>query len=180
MASLGTAAHPRSIARPDGRTVGRVASYGLSLAGIYLSLGFLFYFASKEKLIGDSGSMPAGLQKAFHGSFISSFPGDSAAWTILGILEALVVVGLVFSLARGEFLVQRTKPVLIGSLSLAMAVFGLMAFAENMIGDNATVSELWIYLVGSAALIFLVRMMPPYRSLGWLAGEAHTEHDASS
>jgi hypothetical protein len=123
--------------------------HGLSLADIYLSVGFLFYFAAKEKLIDQSGSMPVGLQKAFHGSFIATIPGDNAAWTMLGILEGLVAVGLVLTLVRGEFLAHRTKPILIASLSLAMTAFGLMALAENMVGDNATVSELWSCLVGA-------------------------------
>ena len=70
----------------------KTVTYGATLTGIYLSVGFLFYYASYEKLITDSGTMPAALQKLFAGSFFASVPGDNAAWVLLGLLEAMVVV----------------------------------------------------------------------------------------
>jgi len=79
----------------------KVVTYSAALAGIYLSVGFLFYFAMKEKLFTDSGTMPAPLQKLFAGSFFASVPGDNAAWVLLGLLEAAVVVLLLVSLLRG-------------------------------------------------------------------------------
>ena len=65
-------------------------------------MGFLFYYAAKEKLFTDSGTMPAPLQKLFAGSFFASVPGDNAAWVLLGLLEAAVVVLLGGELGAGR------------------------------------------------------------------------------
>jgi len=162
--------------RPTTAQLGKLVTYATALAGIYLTFGFLFYYSAKSKLIDGSGTMPAGLQKAFAGSFIASFPGNNAAWVILGILEAIVVVLLAVSLVTGEFLTNRHKPFLLAGLGVAMLTFAALCFGDNMIGDHASVFNLFTYFALTPAVIFLVRMMPPYRSLGWISG---TEDDKS-
>jgi hypothetical protein len=159
-------------ARPAIAEIGRVATYAATLAGIYLSVGFLFYYAAHEKLIVNGGSMPAGLQKAFAGSFFASVPGDNAAWVLLGLIEASVVVLLVVSLVRGEFLPQRRKPVLLAGLSVSVLAFAVMIVANAMTGNNASVITLFTYLGVTGVVMFLVRQMSPYRPMSWLAGEA--------
>jgi len=52
---------------------------------------------------------PPDCKKLFAGSFFASVPGDNAAWVLLGLLEASVVVLLAVSLLRGEFLPQRRQ-----------------------------------------------------------------------
>jgi hypothetical protein len=167
------ASHPEKVrVRTHDWSVAHVAgvvSYWLIIAASYLTYGFLFYYAAKEKLFDDSGTMPAPLAKAFHGSLIASFPGVNASWVLLGLLEGLVVVGIVASLVTGEFLPSRGKPILLGSFGLAMFAFGLMAFAQNMIGGFATVAELFGYFSGTAVLIILLLLMPPYRSSSWIS-----------
>ncbi len=164
--------HRQHAAAPTMAGVARVATYATTLAGIYLSVGFLFYYAAKEKLFTDSGTMPIPLQKMFAGSFFASVPGDSAAWVLLGLLEASIVVLLVVSLIRGEFLPTRRKPVLLSGLGVAMLAFGVMALANDMIGNTATVLELFTYFGVTAVVMFLVKNMAPYRPMSWLAGEA--------
>ncbi|MGI8712988.1 MAG: hypothetical protein ACR2NR_07390 [Solirubrobacteraceae bacterium] len=156
----------------DDRRLGRVATYATTLAGIYLSVGFLFYFAAKEKLFADGGTMPAGLVKAFHGSFFANVPGDNAAWVLLGLTEAAVVVILAVSLLRGEFLPQRRKPIRLAGLGVSMLAYGMMIVANAMIGNNPTVIELFTYFGVTAVVMFMVRQMSPYRPMSWLAGEA--------
>jgi hypothetical protein len=158
--------------RVDAAQLSRVATYTTTLAGIYMSVGFLFYYAAREKLITDSGTMPAGLAAAFHGSFFASVPGNNAAWTLLGLLEASIVVVLAASLLRGEFLPQRRKPILLAGLGLAVLAFGVMIIANTMIANNATVIELFTYLGVTVIIMFVVRQMSPYRPMSWLAGEA--------
>ncbi len=162
---------PRAASRPTIGEITRIATYATTLAGIYLSVGFLFYYAAKEKLFTDSGTMPAALQKMFAGSFFASVPGDNAAWVLLGLLEAAVVVLLVLSLARGEFLPQRRKPILLAGLGVSLLAFGVMGLANDMIGNNATVIELFTYFGVTVVVMFLVRQMSPYRPLSWLAGQ---------
>jgi len=47
-----------------------------------------------------------------------------------------------------------------------------MIVANAMIGNNATVIELFTYLGVTAIVMFVVRQMSPYRPMSWLAGEA--------
>jgi hypothetical protein len=162
----------RVTARPTLAALSRVATYATTLAGVYLSVGFLFYFAAKEKLFDDGGTMPAGLAKAFHGSFFASIPGDNAAWVLLGLIEASVVVILAISLLRGEFLPQHRKPILLAGLGVSMLAYGVMIVANAMIGNNPTVIELFTYFGVTAIVMFLVRQMSPYRPMSWLAGES--------
>jgi hypothetical protein len=162
--------HKRELSVPALADVTKWVTYSASLAGIYLSVGFLFYFAMKEKLFTDSGTMPAPLAKAFDGSFFASVPGNNASWFLLGLLEASIVVLLAISLLRGEFLPQRRKPVLLAGMSVSLFAFGFMAIAENMIGGTSTVIELFTYFGVTIAAMFLIRQMPPYRPMSWLAG----------
>jgi hypothetical protein len=147
-------------------------TYGATLSGIYLAVGFLFYYAAHAKLITDSGTMPAGLAKLFNGSLFASVPGNNAAWFLLGLLEAVVVVLLAVSLATGEFLPQRRKPILITGLSVSMFAYGLMIVANAMIGNDATVAELFTYLGMTLIVMFVIRQMSPYRPMSWLAGQS--------
>jgi hypothetical protein len=175
-------AAPRSQSSPNGAheshashsplpgKIARAATYTTTLAGIYLSVGFLFYFAAKEKLFTDNGVMPAPLAKLFDGSFFASVPGNNAAWLLLGLLEASVVVLLAVSLLTGEFLPQRRKPILLAGLGVSLLAFGVMGVANDMIGNNATVIELFTYLGLTLVVMFLVRQMSPYRPMSWLAG----------
>jgi len=162
---------PRAASHPTVSEISRIATYATTLAGIYLSVGFLFYYAAKEKLFTDSGTMPAPLQKLFAGSFFASVPGDNAAWVLLGLLEAAVVVLLVLSLARGEFLPQRRKPILLAGLGVSLLAFGVMGLANDMISNTATVIELFTYFGVTVVVMFLVRQMAPYRPMSWLAGQ---------
>ncbi len=150
--------------------VADLASYWLIIAATYMTFGFLFYYAAKEKLFDDGGSMPVGLAKGFHGSFIASFPGVNTSWTSLGLLEGLVFVVIAASVLAGEFLPTRRKPILLSGLGLAIFTFALMSFAENMIAEFAIVAELFSYLTGTGVLIILVLLMPPYRATHWLSG----------
>jgi hypothetical protein len=164
--------HSRTATRPQVATIARMSTYATTLAGIYLSVGFLFYYAAHEKLFSDGGTMPVPLQKLFAGSFFASVPGDNASWVLLGLLEAFVVVLLAVSLLRGEFLPQRRKPVLLAGLGVSLLAFGVMGLANDMIGNNATVIELFTYFGVTVAVMFLIRQMSPYRPMSWLAGSA--------
>jgi len=163
---------PRTATRPALAEIAKLATYATTLAGIYLSVGFLFYYAAYEKLFTDSGTMPAPLQKLFAGSFFASVPGDNAAWVLLGLLEATIVVVLAISLLRGEFLPQRRKPILLAGLGVSLLAFGVMGLANDMIGNTATVIELFTYLGVTIAVMFLVKQMSPYRPISWLSGAA--------
>lgn len=158
----------RTRALPD--SAADAAAYWLALAGIYLTYGLLFFYASKEKLITDEGTMPAALAHTYRNTFIETLPGINASWVIVGVLEALVFVTVCVSVLAGEFLPTRRKPILLSALGLSMLTFAVIAWGENITAQFSTVAELFQYLAGTAVLIVLVLLMPPYRDAHWLTG----------
>lgn len=164
------ATHPHPISTRSSSSAGvtaraivTAAPYWLVLAGLYLAYGILWYFSAKEKLIDDSGTMPAGLAKAFDGSIFESVPGLSAAWVLLGILEAIACVLFAVSLVTGEFLPHRRKPILMSALGVSVLTFAVMVFAQSVIADHASVASLMTYLGGSLVALIAVALATPER-----------------
>lgn len=143
--------------------------YGLVLAGIYLLVGVLFFYAGKEKIFDGLGAPPP-IEKQFSGTFLDTIPGVDAAWTILGILELGVFVLTVVSLATLEFLPTRRKPLLVSALALAIFTFSVLGIGQNVVGENTGVAELFLYAGATGVLMGLVLLMPPYRPANWLSG----------
>lgn len=142
--------------------------YALLLAGIYLLLGVLFFYAGKEKIFDGIGAPPA-IEKQFSGTFLNTIPGIDAAWTILGILEFAIFVLTVVSLATLEFMPNRRKPVLLSALALAVFTFSVLAVGQNVVGENTGVAELYIYAGATGVLFGLVLLLPPYRPPNWIS-----------
>jgi hypothetical protein len=162
------AAHaaPTSTAQPRAITWSRVTdavTYWMAIAGVYIAYGFLWFYSAKEKLFDQNGTMPAGLAKSYSGSFIDSFPGVNTAWLLLGLLEAVALGIVVASLATGEFLPQRRKPILLAGLAVSMFTFALMSFAQNMIANFDSVASLFTYIGVTAVVFALIRYVPPFR-----------------
>ena len=145
------------------------AVYGFVLAGIYLLVGVLFFYAGKEKIFDGIGA-PAGIEKQFSGTFLDTIPGVDAAWTILGILEFAVFVLTVVSLATLEFLPSRRKPFLLSALALSIFTFSILGMGQNVVGENSGVAELFLYAGATGVLLGLVLLMPPYRPGNWISG----------
>lgn len=144
------------------------AVYGLALAGIYLLVGVLFFYAGKEKIFDGLGA-PAGIEKQFSGTFLDTIPGIDAAWTILGILELAIFVVTVVSLLTLEFLPTRRKPFLLSALSLAIFTFAVLGIGQNVVGENSGVAELFLYAGATGVLLGLVLLMPPYGAASWIS-----------
>jgi hypothetical protein len=181
VASTHPAQHPTQVRTREGAIthIADRASYWLVSASIYFTFGLLFFFSAKEKLIDNSGTMPAPLAKTFQGTFVASFPGVNTSWVLIGLLEALVFVVIAASVLTGEFLPTRRKPILLSGMALSMFTFAMIAWGENLTGGFATVAELFEYLVGTAVLIVLVLLMPPYRKTQWLSGLLNREQEQS-
>lgn len=144
------------------------AVYGLVLAGIYLLVGVLFFYAGKEKIFDGLGA-PAPIEKQFSGTFLDTIPGTDAAWTILGILEFGIFLLTVASLVTLEFLPTRRKPLLLSALALAIFTFSILAIGQNVVGENEGVAELFLYAGATGVLIGLVLLMPPRRPANWVS-----------
>lgn len=144
--------------------------YALILAGIYLLVGVLFFYAGKEKIIDGTGAPPA-IEKQFSGTFLDTIPGVDAAWTILGILESAIFILIVVSLVRLEFMPERRKSFLLCALALSIFTFSILAMGQNVVGENSGVAELFIYAAASGVLMGLVLVMPPRRRHNWISGD---------
>ena len=149
--------------------------YGLALAGIYLLVGVLFFYAGKEKLFDGLGAPPA-IAKQFEGTFLATIPGTDAAWTIVGVLEFLIFVLMAVSLVRLEFLPSRRKPFLLSGLALAIFTFSILGIGQNVVGETEGVAELFLYAGATGVLIGLVLMMPPYRPSNWVSGRGDVDY----
>jgi hypothetical protein len=157
-------------------TAGETIAYWAIMVGIYLGFGFLWYYAAKEKLIDDNGTMPAGLAKAYAGSFADSFPGLNVTWTLLGAAEAVAFLGFVGSILTGEFLPSRRKPILLGALGVSLLTMGLLIFGQEMIGETEGVASLFGYFGAIVVTILLVQVLPPRRGFWHLGGASNSEH----
>lgn len=145
--------------------------YALILAGIYLLVGVLFFYASKGKIIDGHGAPPA-IAKQFAGTFFDTIPGIDAIWTILGILEGVIFLLIVASLVRLEFMPDRRKTFLLCALALAVFTFSILAVGENVTGETSGVAQLYLYAGGTGVLIGLVLLLPPYSRPDWISGRA--------
>lgn len=143
--------------------------YALILAGIYLLVGVLFFYAGKEKII-DGHGVPPPIEKQFSGTFLDTIPGIDAAWTILGILESAIFILLVISLVRLEFMPERRKTFLLSALGLAIFTFSVLAMGQNVVGETSGVAELFLYAGATGVMIGLVLLMPPYAPATWISG----------
>ena len=144
-------------------------TYALTLAGIYILLGVLFFYSGKEKIIDGNGAPPP-IEKQFSGTFLETIPGVDAAWTILGILELAVFVLIIVSLVRMEFMPDRRKTFLLCASALAIFTFSILAMGQNVVGEHSGVASLFIYAGATGVLIGLVLLMPPYRPANWISG----------
>jgi len=147
-------------------------AYWAVVAAIYLGFGFLWYYSAKEKLIDDGGVMPEGLAKGYAGSFVASFPGLNATWVILGIFEAVAFLGFVASIAAGEFLPNRRKPILVGALGVSLLTFALLIFGQEMVSEFEGVASLFGYFGATVVTLILVQMLPPRRGIWRLSAPA--------
>jgi hypothetical protein len=145
-------------------------AYWAIVASIYMGFGFLWYYSFKEKIFDDGGTMPAGLAKGYAGTFVDSFPGLNATWTILGIVEGIAFVGFIASILTGEFLPARRKPILVASLGVSLITFALLIFGQGMVGEYESVAQLFGYFGATVVTLLLVQILPPRRGI-WKATE---------
>jgi hypothetical protein len=147
-------------------------AYWATLIGVYLMVGGLMGYSGKEKLFTDNGHPSAGVEAQFKGTFIDTFPGTHAAWIILGVLEFGVLLLLLASLVRLEFLPHRDKGLLQVGLAVALLTFACLAFGQTVTKQFAGVAQLYTYFGATVVILILVSLMPPNRPDRWLGGVA--------
>jgi hypothetical protein len=145
-------------------------AYWVTLIGVYVMVGGLMFYSGKGKLFDDDGNAPQGIKEQFQGTFLDTFPGTDAAWTILGILEFAVFLLLVVSVIRLEFLPHREKSFLQVGLSVALLAYAFMAFGQTATGQHEGTASLYTYFASTVIILILVSLLPPNRPDRWLGG----------
>ena len=144
-------------------------AYLFALVGLYVMVGGLFFYSFWGKAVDGDFKIPPPLEQQFDKTFIGTIPGASASLVIINILEGLVFLLLLASLATMEFRPSKRKPFLLTCLALALLDFGLLAFGQTATAQHESVASLYGYFGVTVILIIFVRMLPPYTTNRWLA-----------
>ena len=146
------------------------AAYWLTLAGVYLLVGFLFFYSGKSKLFDDDGHAPAPIKQQFQGTFVDTFPGVDALWVIIGVLEFGVFALMLLSLIRAEFLFHKPKTLLLVALAVAFFTYACLSFGQTTTGNLAGTASLYSYFASTAIIFMLVLLLPPRAPRNWISG----------
>lgn len=144
------------------------AAYLFALVGLYVMIGGLFFYGFWHKAVDGDFDIAPPLKKQFDETFIGTIPGAEAAWVIITIAEGLVFLLIVASLATMEFRPSKRKPFLLAALSMALLVFGLLAFGQTVTEQHESVASLYGYFGATVILMLFVRTLPPYATTRWL------------
>jgi len=143
-------------------------AYLFAMVGLYVMVGGLFFYGFWEKAIEGDFKIPPPLKAQFDTTFIGTIPGAHAAWVIIAILEGLVFLLVLASLATLEFRPSRRKPFLLTALAMALLVFGLLAFGQTATAQHESVASLYGYFGATVIIMLFVRTLPPYSGNRWL------------
>jgi hypothetical protein len=121
---------------------------------VYLALISTLLPASLEKFLG--GRTPDWFIKQFTGSLMDVFPGSlTLSFYLIACLEAASAITLIVSLAKGEFLPAKKKPVLLVALILCEVTFVSLSFGQRITHQFDGAFQLFAY----AILTFLAGAM---------------------
>jgi hypothetical protein len=155
-------------------------AYWLTIVGVYFLIGVLFFYSGKTKLFDDKGHAPAAIKTQLAGTFIATFPGVDAAWVIIGVLEFVIFLIILLSIARGEFLPHKTKAVLLVALALSLVDYAFLSFGETSSGNTQGTASLYTYFGITAVIFLLVLKLPPNRPRRWLTADTHAPEQHAS
>lgn len=162
-------------------SVSEQSVYWLSLFGVYFTVGYLMWTSAAEKLFSGAIVMPAALAKTFASTWIAKLVGVNFLWGFLGVLELAVMLVMLASIVRGEFLPSRSKLLLQVSLALALVLFSILAFGETITANFAGVLSQYTYFGVTILIMGLVSMLPPNQTGHWLTRDVTSgDHDVAA
>lgn len=132
--------------------VARLAYY-VRVIAIYFIFGQLFFRSGLEKL---TQAVPDWFRATFGGTPLASFPGLEISWRVLGVMEILVVIVLIISVVRLEFLENRGKLWLKLSLMVAALTFAMLAFGQRLVGEFSGAANLFFYFGATMVTLLVV------------------------
>jgi hypothetical protein len=143
-------------------------AYLFAMVGLYVMIAGLFFYGFWSKAVDGDFKIPPPLEEQFNATVIGTIPGASASWVIITILEGIVFLLIVASLATMEFRPSKRKPFLLTSLAMALLVFGLLSFGQNATEQHESVASLYGYFGATVIIMLFVRTLPPYTTNRWL------------
>ena len=127
----------------------------LSLSALLLTL--TWGVAGAGKLL--AGGVPDWFAEQFVKTFLASFPGLTASFYSIAVLEGLAAVAAVVSLLRGEFLRNRPPTLLYAALFLSLLLFVQLNFGKQLLADFDGTHDLFMYFAGTVVLLLAVRSL---------------------
>jgi uncharacterized BrkB/YihY/UPF0761 family membrane protein len=143
-------------------------AYLFALLGVYVVTGGLFFYGFWHKAVDSDFKIPPPLEEQFDKTFIGTIPGADISWVVIILLEGLVFLLLLASVATTEFRPSKRKPFLLTALALALLVFALLSFGQNATEQHESVASLYGYFGSTLIIMLFVRTLPPYASNRWL------------
>jgi hypothetical protein len=104
-----------------------------------------------------AGAVPEWFSKQFGGTFLASFPGLTASFYSIALLETAAAVAALVSLLRAEFVRGGRPTFLYVTVLLSLLLFVQLSLGKQIIGDFAGSHDLFMYFVGSLVALHTVR-----------------------
>jgi hypothetical protein len=127
-------------------------TYFIRILAVFVIFGQTFLLSGLEKL----GPVPDWFQQTFGDTFLATFPGLQLAWLTLGVLEMAVVIILLISLIRLEFMPDRGKDFLKLALMVAALTFAALAFGQHLVGEFGGAANLFFYFGATMATLLVI------------------------
>lgn len=122
---------------------------------LYLMLFYTMGLPGYAKLFNAPSVLPR-YEKMFSGSIIAHMPGGTSVMIqVMGIMELVVALLILFSLLKGEFKLYESKKYLRSALLLAIVTFSMLCFGLLVINNYQGALNLVFYAVFTFLLLLL-------------------------
>lgn len=114
-------------------------------------------FGGVSKLL--AGGVPEWFTKTFSETFLAGFPGLTASFYSIALLETLAGVLAFGSLVRGECIRAVRPALLYAALCLSLLLFVQLNFGNQLISNNSATHDLYMYFAGTLVMLGTVRLL---------------------
>jgi hypothetical protein len=106
-----------------------------------------------------AGGVPEWFSQQFGKTFLASFPGLTASFYSIAILETLAALIALTSLVRGEFLRASRPTFLYAAIAASLLLFVQLSVGKQITFDFAGSHDLFMYFAGSLVMLLVVRTL---------------------
>lgn len=104
-----------------------------------------------------SEGVPPWFQEQFGKSLLAAFPGLTASYYSIAVLEVIAALVSIGSLLSFEWLSRRPPILLQISLVLSMLTFLVLGFGKRLVADHAGAHDLFMYFAATLVMLMAVR-----------------------